>query len=102
MFQSSKNLKNLLEHVKVCALRQQTFYGRRTLPRISIFHVDVRFDTEHTEKTKAGNRVSAEKKGVQLVIVENLGGNWNQMLCQAINVSHPNHPALKKKIGGLL
>lgn len=33
------------------------------------------FDTERTEKTKAGNRVSAEKKDVLPVIVENLGGN---------------------------
>lgn len=74
MFQSSKNFA-LLEHVKVCALRQQTFYWRRPLPHVSIFHVDVRFDTEHTEKTKAGNRVSAGKEGVLLVIVENLGGN---------------------------
>lgn len=76
MFQCSINVKNLLEHVKVCTLRQQTFYWRRPLPHVSIFHVDVRFDTEHTEKTKAGNRVSAgKKKGVLLVIVENLGGN---------------------------
>lgn len=72
----TENLKEYwLKHINLLGQQSYCSYMAKLGPFVFIFQTDVRFDTEHTENTKAGNRVSNsersrayrhEKRGVKL------------------------------------